>query len=105
MRLTLALFVLGLAGACASPNYYRRAVSKEETCCDKLADPAARDACKAKIRRVDTPAAETASTNQETFQCVDRNFTCDPSTGGPTKESAQAQFDCINQLESTQPAQ
>jgi hypothetical protein len=106
-----ALLCATLAGALLAcgggqrTNHYRGSVTKAESCCEGLADPSARDACLADIPRVDSAAAETAPTNQETFRCVNRYFICDSSTGRATRESAQAQLDCLNSLESTQQMQ
>jgi hypothetical protein len=100
---TGTLLGAGFLAACASstPNYYRRSLSGQEKCCGRLGDPGARDACLAEIPRVDSTAAETSPTNQETFHCVEEHFVCDKGTGRATRESAQAQLDCLNQLEST----
>lgn len=93
---------IGLFVACgAAPNYYKRSIAKQETCCNRLADPGARTACGGDIKRADSDAVAASSTNQETFACVDRYFVCDPATGHETQESAQAQLDCLNELEST----
>jgi hypothetical protein len=35
---------------------------------------------------------------------VERHFSCDPNTGRATRDSAQQQLDCLNDLESTQQA-
>ena len=37
--------------------------------------------------------------NQSTFACVVDHFTCDPTTGHATKDSAQAQLECIQDLQ------
>ena len=65
------------------------------------ADPNAQQACLADIPRTQD---ETSPINQETFQCVEKHFTCDPATGRATRDSAQQQLDCLNDLESTQQA-
>ena len=93
------------AGACATApiNHYRQALSSEELCCNNLRDPGARNACLADIPHV--PGDEMSPLNQETFGCTERNFRCDPGTGRASRESAQAQLDCLNDLESTQQAQ
>jgi hypothetical protein len=103
-----AAAVLALLGALAGPacggaatNYYQTAVTKQEDCCGRLVDPAAVTACREGIPRVDNPAAETSSVNQDTFRCVNEYFTCDPSTGRATQPSAQAQLDCITDLGSS----
>lgn len=97
----VAVAVLGLGAlACggAAANYYTSAIEKQESCCDRLADAAEREACRAQIRRVDNEAAANTDVNQETFRCVDRYFDCDPATGRATRDSAQAQLDCLNDL-------
>lgn len=92
----------GLLAACAAtPNYYRKSLSAQERCCQRLGDASASDACVAEIPRVDTRDAETTTTNQETFHCVDAHFVCDPTSGRATQASAQAQLDCLNELESS----
>ena len=87
--------------SCATTsNQYRASLASTESCCNRLADPAARNACLTDIPR---PQGDEMSTlNQETFACVQRNFRCDGATGRATRESAQQQLDCLNDLESTQ---
>jgi hypothetical protein len=87
-------------GACATTDvtHYRNALAGEERCCAGLRDPGARNACLADIPRTDD---EASAINQETFQCVERHFRCDPATGRSTRDSAQLQLDCLNDLEST----
>src|SRR5215831_2446282 len=92
-----------LAGAgCATTaqNNYRAAVQAQQGCCNGLTDPSAKAACLTDIPRVQ--GEEMSQLNQETFGCVARNFRCDATSGRATKESAQGQLDCINDLESTQ---
>ena len=105
IRLARALaLVLPLAAAsCATTNanHYRPALASQESCCKGLADPNARNACLADIPRTQD---EASAINQETFQCIERHFRCDPATGRATRESAQLQLDCLNDLESTQQA-
>lgn len=96
----LGVLAVAACGAAAS-NYYQTAIAKQEDCCDRLGDPAAVTACRQGIPRVDNPAAESSSVNQDTFQCVDRYFTCDAATGRATQPSAQAQLDCITDLGSS----
>jgi len=94
------------AGACATTaeNNYRKAASLQQTCCNNLtANQAARNACLADIPRVQ--GEEMSTLNQETFACVVKNFRCDTAAGKATRDSAQAQLDCLNDLESTQQAQ
>ena len=101
-RLLMLLFaVLGPACATTDTNHYRPAVANQEQCCRKLADANAQQACVVDIPRTQD---EASAINQETFQCVANNFTCDPATGRATRDSAQKQLDCLNDLESTQQA-
>jgi hypothetical protein len=98
------LAALSLIGcATTAQNNYRTAVAAQQTCCNGLTDPNARNACLTDIPRVQ--GEETSALNQETFGCVARNFRCDAQAGKATHESAQVQLDCLNDLESTQQAQ
>lgn len=103
MRAALTV-MLALTGGCAtsSINHYRAVAGAEEHCCDGLRDPTAQKACRADIPR--PQGNELSPLNQETFTCVERHFRCDPATGHATRESTQQQFDCLNDLESTQQA-
>jgi hypothetical protein len=100
----LSLTFAGLLFACggAQHNSYRVATSKQESCCRSLADGAAEATCLQEIPHVDASdrGAETAQVNRETFACVENNFVCDPASGRATQASAQAQLDCITELES-----
>jgi len=105
-RLGLPLFgaaaALLFASCATTTNQYRASLASTESCCNRLANPAARNACLTDIPR---PQGDEMSTlNQETFACVERNFRCDAATGHATRESAQQQLDCLNDLESTQQA-
>ena len=64
-------------------------------------DANAQQACLVDIPRTQD---EASAINQETFQCVSKHFICDPATGRATRDSAQQQLDCLNDLESTQQA-
>jgi uncharacterized membrane protein len=103
VRAALALALSLGAASCASTqaNHIRPALTAQESCCKGLADPNARNACLTDVPRTQD---EASAINQETFQCVERHFRCDPVTGRATRESAQLQLDCINDLESTQQA-
>ena len=98
-----ALSLMVGAAACATTdvNHYKPALATQEQCCNHLPDANAKQACLADIPRTQD---EASTINQETFQCVQNNFTCDPATGRATRESAQKQLDCLNDLESTQQA-
>jgi hypothetical protein len=99
--IVLALAVTAGACATADVNHYRPALSSQEQCCNRLPDASAKQACLADIPRTQD---ETSAINQETFQCVEKHFACDPATGRATRDSAQQQLDCLNDLESTQQA-
>src|SRR4051812_31241796 len=102
--LSLPVIVAMLTAAgCATTdvNHYKPALASQEQCCNRLADPNAKQACLAEIPRTQD---ETSNINQETFQCVEKHFSCDPATGRATRDSAQQQLDCLNDLESTQQA-
>jgi len=102
IRVALVLCIAtGLGCATTGTNYYRAAASKQEACCNSLADAAARNACLKEIPRISSTAAETSTINSETFQCVERHFECNAATGRATKDSAQSQLDCIQDLESS----
>ena len=99
----LMLSLAALASACATTdtNHYRPAVANQEQCCRRLGDANAQQACLVDIPRTQD---EASSINQETFQCVAKHFVCDSATGRATRDSAQQQLDCLNDLESTQQA-
>ena len=101
IRMLCVGVVMALGCATAATSSYRPAIASQEQCCDKLADPNARNSCRGEIPRTQD---EASPINQETFQCVQRHFSCDPTTGRATRESAQSQLDCLNDLESTQQA-
>lgn len=97
----LAASLAAATGACGGgggrTDSYQKATSKQESCCEHL-EGAPRDQCLGQIVRVDDPAVATTDANQDTYRCVESNFTCDPATGHATQESAQAQYDCIASL-------
>ena len=103
--ISLSLLSLSLfwVGACATSdvNHYKPALANQEQCCNRVADANAKQACLTDIPRTQD---ESSNINQETFQCVAKHFTCDPATGRATRDSAQQQLDCLNDLESTQQA-
>jgi hypothetical protein len=90
-----------LLAACGGGHHhtdtYAKATDVQETCCEHLqGDP--RAACLQNIVRVDD-FAQKSDTNQSTYGCVVEHFACDPGTGHATRESAQAQIDCIQDLQ------
>jgi len=70
----------------------------QEQCCEHL-EGGARDQCLQKIVRVGDPEVAKTKANQQQFACVTEHFVCDPATGHATQASAQAQLDCIQDLE------
>ena len=96
--LLLVAAALAACGGSSHPASYQHAVSKQEACCNGLADPAAKQSCLSHIVRVEDPEVQKSDANMATYSCIERNFVCDPSTGSATKESAQKQLDCINDL-------
>jgi hypothetical protein len=99
-RATRLAFALALAACGGRPHgdTYQHATATEQSCCEQLAG-GARDQCLASLVHVDDPAVATSSTNQQTFACVEDHFVCDASTGRATTRSAQAQLDCIADLD------
>ena len=97
----LAATMLLLIGACGGgrrSDTHAKATDLQGECCENL-QGAARDQCLRDIVRVDDPAAATTSTNQSTYACVVEHFVCNPATGRPTQASAQAQYDCMDDLQ------
>lgn len=102
-RVTPAAFTLStilLAVACggggAKGDTYARGTQVQEACCEKAPG---RDACLQQVVRVDDKAVAGSPLNQQTFACVVDHFTCDPATGHATRDSAQAQLECIQDLQ------
>lgn len=96
-----ALISLVLVGGCASgkqSDTHARATDLQGQCCENLAGPS-RDSCLREIVRVDDREAAQTSTNQATYSCVAEHFVCNPETGRPTPQSAQAQYDCMEDLQ------
>ena len=94
--LCLAVLVSACGGSKKPDNTYAKATSAQQTCCEHAG--ANRDACLQQIVRVED-FAQQSSANQATYECVVDHFTCDPSTGHATQPSAQAQIDCIQDLQ------
>lgn len=99
-RVLRAWIVITLA-ACGGGHRgdtYARATQAEEQCCESLTG-ATRDACLANIVRVADPEVQRTPANQDQYACVQEHFICDPATGHATRASAQAQLDCIQDLD------
>ncbi len=99
---TVALAVLAVGcggGGSAKPkDTYARGTQVQEECCEHL-QGADRDQCLQKIVRVGDPEVARSEVNQQQFACVVENFVCDPGSGHATQQSAQAQMDCIQDLQ------
>ncbi|HEY0251836.1 MAG TPA: hypothetical protein VGC41_09935 [Kofleriaceae bacterium] len=95
--LCLAVVVSACGGGkqSSSSDTYAKATSSQETCCEHAPN---RDGCLKEIVRVEA-FAQKAPANQATYACVVDHFTCDPATGHATQPSAQAQIDCIQDLQ------
>jgi hypothetical protein len=95
----VALLPLFACGGPAKGKSYEKALSKQEKCCQALADAQARSTCQDSIIRIDDPEAKDTAVNEATFACVEEHFACDSSTGRATKEASQKAYDCIAALE------
>lgn len=97
LGLAAALAGAGCGGGGGRGNAYAKATSAQEACCEHL-QGTDRDQCLQQIVRVDDPAVAGTDVNQSTYRCVEEHFVCDPTTGHASRESAQAQYDCIAEL-------
>jgi hypothetical protein len=92
-----ALAALVACGGSSHGDTYAKGEQVQQKCCEHLA--AGRDQCLAEIPRPPDRAVAQSSANQSTYACVVDHFACDASTGRPTRESAQAQLECIQDLQ------
>lgn len=97
LRFWLAL-TLAACGGGKHSDTYARGTQVQEQCCEHLKG-ADRDQCLQKIVRVTDPEVAKTPANQQQYACVTEHFTCDPATGHATQASAQAQLDCIQDLQ------
>ena len=93
LSLALALAIGACSGGGKRTDTYAKGRDAQAECCENL-NGDGRGRCLSEIVRVEPDAART-STNQATYACVVEHFVCDPRTGKPTQQSAQAQYDCI----------
>jgi hypothetical protein len=96
--LALVILVSACGGGGKKKDTYARGTQVQEQCCENLNGPA-RDECLKKIVRVDDPEVAKTPANQQQYACVVDNFVCDPQQGHATQASAQAQMDCIQDLQ------
>ena len=94
---TLSTLLLGCGGG-KPADTYARGTQVQEQCCEHLAG-AGRDSCLQQVVRVDDKAVAASPLNQQTFACVVDHFACDPASGHATQASAQAQLECIQDLQ------
>jgi hypothetical protein len=94
---TLLAVLLAACGGGSHRDTYAKATDTQQSCCEHLGGPG-RDQCLQKIVRVED-FARTSQQNQATYACVVDHFTCDAQTGHATQQSAQAQIDCIQDLQ------
>jgi hypothetical protein len=97
VAVTIAV-VAACGGGGKKTDTYARANDVQGACCEHLkGEP--RDQCLKGIVRIDDGAIAHHDVNQATYACVVDHFTCDPGTGHPTQQSAQAQLECIQDLQ------
>jgi len=97
LRLWIALSLAACGGG-RRGDTYAKATQAQEQCCEWLRG-ASRDDCLQKLVRVGDPAVAATSANQDQYACVTEHFVCDPMSGHATQPSAQAQLDCIQDLD------
>ncbi|HUJ62186.1 MAG TPA: hypothetical protein VLX92_26950 [Kofleriaceae bacterium] len=95
-RFALAL-ALAACGGGRHGDTYAKATDMQQQCCEHLASEQ-RDQCLKQIVRVGDPEVARTATNQTQYACVQDHFVCDPATGRATRDSAQAQMDCLQDL-------
>lgn len=93
----IALILAGCGGGSRTDTYAKGTNALEE-CCESV-QGAGRDQCLAEVPHVEDEGAAGTATNQQTYACIVDHFTCDPATGRATQPSAQAQYDCIEDLQ------
>jgi hypothetical protein len=92
------VITLAACGGGHRGDTYARATAAQEQCCEHLSG-ATRDECLHRLVRVADPEVARTSTNQDQYACVTEHFVCDPTSGHATQQSAQAQLDCIQDLD------
>jgi hypothetical protein len=97
LRIWIAI-TLAACGGGHRGDTYARATQEQEQCCEQLSGPT-RDECLQKLVRVSDPEVARTQTNQDQYACVQEHFVCDPTSGHATQQSAQAQLDCIQDLD------
>ncbi len=104
LRIHLSVFVVAAVAACGGggrggrTDTYARATDAQGDCCKQLTGDAEAQ-CLQQVVSVEEPGVAGHSVNQQTYGCVVQHFVCDKATGRPTPASAQAQLECIQDLE------
>jgi hypothetical protein len=98
LALALAAMAACGGGGGKKTDTYAKANDVQGSCCEHL-QGGARDQCLAGIVRIDDADVAKTETNQATYACVVNHFQCNPETGHPTQQSAQAQLECIQDLQ------
>ena len=101
LRIATSFFALTAAAACGGgkrTDTYARGTDVQGSCCENLTG-ATRDSCLSEVVRINDAEVASTSVNQATYACVVEHFVCDPGTGKPTQPSAQAQLECIQDLQ------
>ncbi len=96
--LLAGVLAVAACGGGKRPDTYARASDVQGQCCEHLTG-SGRDQCLTGIVRIDDQAVAKTSANQATYTCVVDHFVCNPETGHPTQPSAQAQLECIQDLQ------
>lgn len=92
------VLVLAACSGGAKTDTYAKGTHALEQCCEQV-QGGGRDKCLAEIPRVEDRGAAKTATNQQTYACIVDHFVCDPASGHATAASAQAQYDCIEDLQ------
>lgn len=96
--MAVSLAACGGGGGGSKGDTYTRATDVQGACCENLAGEG-RTQCLQQVVRIDDAGVAKSSINQQTYACVVEHFTCDPASGKPTQQSAQAQLECIQELD------
>lgn len=94
----LAVLAVGCGGGHKRTDTYAKGTEVQEDCCEHLQGDQ-RAACLQKIVRVGDPEVARTDVNQQQYACVVEHFECDAASGHATQQSAQAQMDCIQDLQ------
>lgn len=96
--IALSIALVAACGGGKRPDTYARGADVQGQCCEHL-QGGARDQCLSGVVRVDDRGVASTPANQATYACVVDHFVCDPASGHPTQPSAQAQLECIQDLQ------